>query len=82
MGEDLGLSTHPREGKGAIQGVRTLLEVSSKSGDPRLREQECRGALVGPVRIPEGIRERGMRGRRKGGSYYIRSSLADGEKLT
>lgn len=51
--------------------------------DPKLREQECRGALAGPVRTPErDIRERGMGGRRlgkvfpKGGSYYIRSSLA------
>lgn len=45
MVEDLGLSTHPREGKGAVQGLRTLLEVSSKSRGPQVERTGVQGRL-------------------------------------
>lgn len=66
--EELGLSTHPREGGGAVQGQRPYNKDPTNSqqkvtGGPRLREQWYRGALTGPVRIPErSIRKRHMAG--------------------
>lgn len=44
MGEDLGLSTHPRKGMAAVQGVSTLLEVSSVRG-PEAERTRVQGHL-------------------------------------
>lgn len=51
--EELGLSTYPRDGDGAVQEGAPYSRSAVSHRGPGLREQECRGTLVGPVRTPE-----------------------------
>lgn len=66
--EELGLSTYPRDGAGAgaVQEEAPYSRSAVRHRGPGLREQECRGTLVGPVRTPEADTRKRALGRRLG----------------
>ncbi|EPQ02758.1 hypothetical protein D623_10015733 [Myotis brandtii] len=85
--EELGLSTYPRDGAGAVQEEAPYSRSAVRHRGPGLREQECRGTLVGPVRTPEADTRKRVLGEEIGDrtlttSVHLWHSWADGKRLT